>query len=320
MDEHANQAAAGGDVAAAASSRVRRAVIGAAGALLLAAAVFAVCRDAEKTGQAWEAARDAPAWMIVLALAMPLVNIAAVSLSFLVLTGRYGRVGIFEMMGLICSAWLLNMLPMRPGLLGRVGYHKAVNGIAVRDSVKVLVQAIACNGAAMACALGMAVIAAAMRADAWTMGAMLGAPGAVMGAAAAFMRSAGVGRGWKGLAAEPWRWPAAAALRYVDIIAWVGRYALAFALLGKPLTLVSATATALASEAAMLSPVQVGLREWVVGVTSAAFATEPDGAVSLGLMADLFNRGIELAVALPIGLAASGWLMGRARRAAARKT
>lgn len=286
------------------------------GILLLGAAVLVIVRNGDAVIESLNAARNAPAWMIALAVIAPLANIVAVSLSFSVLTGRYGRVGIREMGALITSAWMLNMLPLRPGLVGRVGYHKAVNGIAVRDSVKVLVQAIACNGAAMVIALGCALLSARMGLGAWGLAAFMVMPGVALGVIGGVMRVSGAGADWRGLASEPWRWPLATALRYVDIIVWVGRYALAFAILGAPLTLTGATVTALASEAAMLSPVQLGLREWVVGVTSAAFAGDPGvggeaAVVARGLLADVLNRGIEIAVALPVGLLTAGWIMRR---------
>ena len=290
------------------------------GILLLGAAVLVIVRNGDAVLASLHAARNAPAWMLALAVIAPLANIVAVSLSFSVLTGRYGRVGVREMGALITSAWMLNMLPLRPGLIGRVGYHKAVNGIAVRDSVKVLVQAIACNGAAMVMALGCALLAARLGLRAWEMGTLLGLPAVVLGATGLIMRKAGIGAAWSGLASQPWRWVMATALRYVDIVVWVGRYALAFAILGSPLSLVGATVTALASEAAMLSPVQLGLREWVVGVTSAAFAGDigvggEAAVVARGLLADMLNRGIEIAVALPVGLLAAGWIMRRLQAA-----
>lgn len=306
---------------------VGRVVMLVVGGTLLIAAVAVVVRHWPALGASIETARGAPVWMIGLALAAPLANIAAVGLSFLVLTGRYGRVGAWEMIALITSAWMLNMLPLRPGLIGRIGYHKSVNKIAVRHSVVVLFHAIGCNAAAMGMALLAALASARLGLGAWGMTAALALPACVLGALGWAAWAMGVGNAWPGLAAQPWRWLIATALRYVDIAVWIGRYALAFAILGAPLTLVGSTVTALASEAAMLSPVQVGLREWVVGVTSAAFATEAAGGLSgaeggavvaRGLLADLLNRGIEIAVALPTGLAASIWLIARYRRSTGR--
>lgn len=296
------------------------------GLVLLAAAVYAVVRDGPALEQALVAARSAPLWMLVLVIVSPIANIAVISLSFSVLTGRYGRVGLREMTALITGAWLLNMLPLRAGMLGRVAYHKVVNGIAVRDAMKVLVQSLACAAIAIGLLLGTVLACARIGVSGVWVPVSTLAPLSVLGIATHFAsraesRSRPANQHTSTSPAprprELWRWPAAVALRYADLLIWVARYVLAFAVLGVPLGLVRSTVVALASEVAMLAPVQLGVREWVVGMTASLLAVpegEPAVRLSQGVMTDLVNRGAELACAVPLGLCSVWWLYAHLRR------
>lgn len=309
-----------------ARSRTRSVLTFAVGLTLLALAIMFILRSGGTAQAAIESARRAPTWMLLLSCGLPLVNIAVVSLSFWVLTGRYGRVGVLEMQALVTSAWLLNVLPLRPGLLGRIGYHKAVNGIPIRDSIKVLLQAIACNAIGM---LFLLAIAVHLHARTYGEGspAVVNALWIVAGFLALLLAFAGVfwfvGKDPK--QRHGWRIPAAIGLRIIDIVVWIARYVVAFAILGVPLPLLGATVVALASEAAMLAPVQLGLREWVVGVVGSGFVGRaspigPEGVtdpIALGLMADMLCRAIEVLVAIPVGVPATIWILRRVARSGA---
>jgi hypothetical protein len=121
-----------------------------------------------------------------------------------------------------------------------------------------------------------------------------------------------------------WRYPAAAAFRYLDLCVWTARYAMIFALIGRPLTPTSAAAVAFSSQVVMISPVQLGLREWVVGTAAGVLEagqstgrlTLPDSVADLtpGMLADLVNRTAEFAVAIPLGALAAAMLYRRFRR------
>jgi hypothetical protein len=99
---------------------------------------------------------------------------------------------------------------------------------------------------------------------------------------------------------------------------WMLRYALVFGLIGRPLGPTSAAAIALGGQAAMVLPIQIGLREWVVGLTSTLLpeshtvaGAAAAASLSPGLLADLINRAAELAVSVPLGLAAAAVLYRR---------
>jgi hypothetical protein len=297
------------------------------GLLLLGIAIRVVLRERVTLDAGLAALRAAPAWMLIAALALPLVNLLCAAASFWVLTNRHGRVRYAEMLGLIGSAWLLNHLPLRPGMIGRVAYHKLVHGISIRASLAVLLSALICAGIGMATLLLITVVLHALHAGIAVWIITLAAP-IVLGLLAAHLT-----RRRELAAASPtqhWRYPAAIVFRYLDVCCWTARYALVFALLGRPITPDAAAALSLSSQAAMLSPIQLGLREWMVGLAASIVARssphaadhapatlelpESLGALAPGLLADMVNRAAELSVAIPVGLIATAVLYARFRR------
>lgn len=286
-------------------SRRRRIIGFVSGILLLTAAVFAVGIHSETISQAWGSIQSGSIVLMGLVVVLPLANWLLISVSFWILTGRYGRVGGPEMAGLIATAWLLNYLPMRPGMLGRVAYHKAVNKIAVRDSAKVMLIGITFSGISAA---GITVLVAALSlfdVPGVVWGGALCVPVVVLGVLAVAARGG-----------EAWRLPAAGAIRYLDLLVWAARYGVVFALVGMPISIQAALAVAVVSQLAMLIPLSgngLGLREWAVGITAGilpvafvgAVAGVDGGAQVVGLAADLLNRAGEILVAVPVGLL--GW-------------
>jgi len=307
------------------------------GVVMLVAAVWAAVRGLDGRGIG-EVLSRAPLWLLAIALVMPGLNWLLTTTVFWRLTSRYGRVPFAEMYALLGTAWLLNHLPMRPGLIGRIAYHKAVHGIALRHSSVVLVQALACAG------IAAAVLLTQLLASRWGAGgavndSLLTTPlllvsGALCGAWIAVRiwsarRSANSQRCRTMSAILD-----ATALRYADAVVWAARYAVAFAIAGEPLGVAGAVAVALASQLAMLMPVQLGVREWVVGLTAASLpgswfascAASSDAetivaasgqaattltAIAPGLLADLIGRAAELAWAIPGGLVCGWWLATR---------
>lgn len=299
-----------------------------AGLLLLGIAIRVVLREHATLNAGLAALRAAPAWMLIAAIALPLVNLLCAAASFWVLTNRHGRVRFVEMLGLIGSAWLLNHLPLRPGMIGRVAYHKFVHGISIRASLAVLLSALICAGIGMGVLLLITIVLHAMRAGV-ALGIIILAAPIVLGLLAAHITRR------RELAAsaptQHWRYPAAVAFRYLDVCCWAARYALVFALLGRPISPDAAAALSLASQTAMLSPIQLGLREWMVGLAASIVARssphasrharpalelpESLNALAPGLLADIVNRTAELSVAIPVGLLATVILYARFRRA-----
>jgi hypothetical protein len=304
---------ASGAAAAAASRRKRGLALFLLGVVLVVAAVWTVMRQTATLQTAWESARAAPWWMIALVALLPLLNWLLSSLVFWVLTGRYGRVGLAEMAALIGSAWLLNNLPMRPGMVGRIAYHKLVNGIPVRDSIRVLVCALGCTATAAGIVLAAAALTHLTGGGAIALTGILTAVTVPLAlASAATRRSAGA-------ASMRWRLLTATALRIADVALWALRYWLVFRLIGVPIGPEAAAIVAAASQAAMVVPVQLGVREWIVGLAAAwlppslAGAAGPGVGVAPGLLVDLVNRAAEILVALPVGMLSGVWLAGRRR-------
>jgi hypothetical protein len=282
---------------------------------LIAAALWTVLRDRGTLQAGLTTLESSPAGWVAAVVALYVANFVFAAGSFWVLTNRYGAVRYGEMLALIAAATVFNYLPLRPGMVGRVAYHRYINGIAVRDSVKVLIAGLICAGTAMVLLVCAAWIAHLIGMTVTGAVTFMLAPGILAAAGALIMRRASAG--------PQWRWPAAMAFRYVDICVWAARYALIFSMIGRPLTPTSAAAVAFSSQVVMISPVQLGLREWVVGTAAGVLeAGETSGRLALpstvasltpGLLADLVNRSAEFVVAIPAGLLAAGVLYRRFR-------
>lgn len=282
------------------------------GLLLLGAAGWAIARSGGTIREAWSSVCAQP-WLVAPALLLPLANWVVVSLSFWVLMRRHGRIDAGEMTLLIGAAWLLNYLPLRAGMLGRVAYHRAVNKIAIADSVRVMVINLACGAGATVGVVGLAAAMAALRASAWGWAAALAAPALVLGVWSLTSARGSAVLGWRS-----WL-PRVLLLRYADVLIWVARYWVVFRLTGTPIDLPASAAMAAACQLALAVPLVgngLGLREWAVGLTAAALpAALAHGPMSTaqGLAADLANRAAEVAAALPVGLV-SAWALARRRR------
>lgn len=295
--------------------RRRSTVLFTLGVALLALAVWSASRTGQSGGglpDAWASVRGAPPWLLGAAVALPILNWLLTSAVFWVLTRRYGDVGAGEMASLIGAAWLTNYIPMRPGLFGRVAYHKAVNKIAIADSVRVLAWSI---GAGLGATLMVLVCGVLLEPSAPTprVVMVLGAPLAAFAlvALASGRRSPG-----------GWRLPTAVLLRYADVLVWTARYLVVFALIGRPIELAQAAAVAGVSQLVLVIPLAgngLGLREWAVGWAAASlpawYAAGPaSGGVTVGVTADLVNRLAEVVVAVAVGTLCIGAVARRLAR------
>lgn len=274
---------------------------------MVIAAIVAVGSNAEAARSSLEAASNAPWRWVALALILPPINLLLTALSFWLLTSRYGPVRYTEMASLIGASWLMNYLPLRPGLAGRIAYHKFVNGIAVSDSLRALMMNIGC-GAAAAAGLA-AVVWASAKPDRVPIAALaVFAPFAVLGLAAAIRPA---------LRPLVWRLGQNLVIRHADLCVWALRYGAAFTIVGHEIGLGGALAAAVVSQVASLVPLSgngLGLREWAVGLLAASLPAAylgGAGSVTAGLSADLFNRAAELVATVPIGLVATAALARR---------
>ncbi|MCC6659808.1 MAG: hypothetical protein IT437_02865 [Phycisphaerales bacterium] len=282
------------------------------GLALLAAAIWVVAGQGDALRRAAAAARTAPVWMIVPALLLPIVNVLLMAAVFQELMRSHGRVAPAEMTALIGASWLLNFLPLRPGLLGRVAYHKAVNHIPVSGSVRAVVGNIAAGFVALV--FGALLVLAGRTQD-----------GEGFGETAYYACIALIVMPVLAARAVPKRRPllVAVALRFVDLLVWALRYWLIFRIVGSPIDAPAALAVAVVSQAASLVPLVgngLGLREWAVGLTVASlprvFASGT--ATGIGLTADLVNRAAEVLTAVPVGLVSIAYLHRLSRSSPAR--
>src|SRR5690606_21044113 len=141
------------------SGSVARWVWMVAGALLMALAVWIALRRGGMES-ALDSLRQAGALTVLALFALPIASWLLTATLFWALTRRFGRVRWTEMTALIAASWLLNNLPMRPGMVGRVAYHRLVNAIPVLASVRVLVEPLLRSAVAGAvCVVIVAVIA-----------------------------------------------------------------------------------------------------------------------------------------------------------------
>jgi hypothetical protein len=300
------------DIEAKKRARLVRAVVSfVVGAALLVAAVATAYGQERALMDGLRALREAPIWLVALTIALPCANLFVVSVAFWILNNRHGRVRLDEMIALIASAWLLNFLPMRPGMFGRIAYHKKYNGIGIKASARVLAETVALSGIAMAgmglLALGLLVLGVRSGWVAWT------------GACAPIVCSL---LAWRLAPSQAWRaYAGALAMKQADMALWAVRYWAVFALIGRPLGAMESIAVAAVSQVALLIPLAgngLGLREWAVGLLALAlptwYATEGETGPGTGLTADLVNRAAEVLVAVPLGLIGIAVVATLARR------
>ncbi len=285
------------------TGRVRRAVVGTVvGAALLVAAIWTAAAQEDALSDGLRAMRAAPWWLVGMTIALPVVNLMVVSVAFWLLNNRHGSVRLDEMGALIASAWLLNYLPLRPGMFGRIAYHKKYNGIGVKASARVLGETIAMSGIAMG---GLGALVLMLNGMGCTGGPVWWAVVVAPIVAGVVLWRAGPDRTSRIYAG-------ALAMKYADICLWALRYWAVFALIGRDIGSREAVAVAIVSQIALLVPLAgngLGLREWAVGLLAAAlpawYAVGDDSGAGTGLTADLANRAAEIFVAVPLGLLGS---------------
>ncbi|MBY0312479.1 MAG: lysylphosphatidylglycerol synthase domain-containing protein [Phycisphaerales bacterium] len=298
----------------------------AVGLLLIIAAIWVVATQGDSLRAAWGSIQDASPWHIAAVLLLPLSSMVITTTIFWLLTRRLGRVSWWEMSALIGSAWLLNMLPFKPGLIGRIAYHKAISGIPIAKSIAVVVIAMVVG--TIGIALTLLAVAISMPGDAHAGLRWLVAAGAMLVAIIATLVAKRTFRGRfrQLIQSRLGELGICLALRIIDTLLWALRYQLAFELIGVPADYRSCIIFAGVSQIAGQMPVQLGLREWTVGIAAGIFgqssatagniAAPPPtiaAAVSVqgvlpGLQADLLTRAAEIACALPIGIISYFWI------------
>lgn len=286
------------------SGRARRTLSIAGYGLGLSLLGLAIWLAIQSGGQeARDALLEAPLWSVLLLALLAVLNALVVTVSFVVLTRAYGKVTLREMIALVGAAWLLNYLPMRPGLVGRVAYHKKYNDVRVRDSVRVLVIA---GLATLIAAIHLTLLSLLLRYGSlgWSLGGSLASVGVIIGGVMLASTRAGV---------QAWRLWLTLVLRYIDILVWAGRYWAAGHVFGLTVDPVACLFLGSLSQVAFLVPFVgngLGLREWTTGAAAGVVGL---ASVGVGVQLELVNRAAEVLVAIPIGLVCIVWLARRAR-------
>ena len=275
----------------------------ATGLLLFAVAIWLIATHRQEAASAWESLQrpDPLAILIVLGTILASIPLSAVVQQILLHRSSGVHVPLGEMSRLVSAAGLLNMLPLWPGALGRIGYHRVVHGIEpMRSGVAIVGSRLLAAGG------GLIILCAA-----WVVG-----PRGVDWAIAV----------WVAMLAGltlPGLWPSLRAASWAAVAVWVDlglsaiRYVAAFYLLGTSLDAVTSEALAGTSNLASSVPFVgggPGLREWAVGWMTSRLELLPDALV-LGVMADILVRIGTLIVLAPLG----GWslksLSGTLKRA-----
>ena len=258
---------------------------------LLAVAVATVVGQREAMAEALAAVRHPSVVHVAVLVGTVIVQVVLTALVFGVLISRYGRVGLGEMQALIAAAALLNFVPLRPGLFGRIVYHHTFNNISALATVKTTARAFVLSIGLVAYLALALVVTGRWSAPLWV---TVGLPLPVL-AVVAIVPAARM-------------WGLASLLRYLEVIVLAVRYQAAFALIGSPIETTVALAFACISMVAGLVPFAgngLGLREWAIGFVAPLLTPY---VLEQGLAADLLNRTTELVVITVLGLGGIAWL------------
>jgi uncharacterized membrane protein YbhN (UPF0104 family) len=261
------------------------------------AAVVTVVRSGPLLGDALRALSAASPTTIALLLASMLGSVFLTGCVFWILTRRFGPVPFGEMQALMAATTLANYLPLRPGLVGRVLYHRSRHGIRPVDALRTIVEAMLLTALALA-----ALVPALLAAERWNAHpAIAFAAPAVLGAAFLVPVRTRV-------------MAIAFQCRYAEALLTALRYHLAFELIGAPVPAATSAAIACVSMIANLVPFVsngIGLREWAIGLLAPVLTGY---ALAQGLAAELVHRAAEVAVTVPTGLVGAMWLAAVHRR------
>ena len=269
------------------------------GVACLAGAIVVALRERAALEAALGALRTARPAAIVLLLLGFVAAIPLTAALFVLLIRRFARVGFGEMLALIAATSLANMLPLKPGLIGRAAWHRVHHGVRATDTLRTVIEAI----------LLSALVAALMLAAVPPLRA-LGAPVALALLAPALPAVAGI-------LPRARTFAAALLVRQCEFAVSVGRYAIALELVGAVagdgVAIETAIVLSCASAVATLVPFVsngLGLREWTTALILPALDA---GTFAAGVSAELVLRAAELLVTVPAGLVGGAWLARRAR-------
>lgn len=268
------------------------------GLVCLAGAIFTAMHEREQFRTALQALRDPPPMAVALVLASIAVGVVLSATLFHILIRRFAVVPFWEMQALIAATAFANYLPLKPGFVGRVAYHRLRHGIRTQQTIRTIIEAIALSGTVASLFLLSLLALRALKLDGeWA----LVAPTVL--AIALFSRRLR---------------PLAQALlvRQVELALWTLRYWSIFQIVGAPIDLESAIVLASVSVIATLLPIVsngLGIREWVIGLL-APLISHGQVDMSQAIVAELVHRCAELIVMTPLGLTAIAVLVRHTRK------
>lgn len=258
------------------------------GLACFAGAIYTAVREKDEFAKAIEALRDPPPLAVVLVLASIAVGALLSGLLFHILMRRFGKVPFWEMQALISATAFANYLPLKPGFVGRVAYHRLRHDIRTAHTVRTIVEAIALSGTvASMFLLGLVASRAIGVPGEWA----LLAP-AVLGLGVYVPKVRSLSQ--------------ALLVRQVELALWTLRYWAVFRLVGAPIDLETAIVLGSVSVIATLLPIVsngLGIREWVIGLLAPMISHAPV-STSQAIVAELVHRVAELIVMTPIGITA----------------
>ena len=279
-----------------------------AGLGLLIAAITLAVRGAD-----WNAIRGAswPIWAGAIGLVVALYGINIALFWLATKPVEHGRpVRILDWVAMLPASGLLNYLPMRVGLIGRVAYMKKMYGIGYRANVLVMLALAAASGGVYLLAGGLTVVLGDFSPLWWALlaagligGAIVGWPLAAWGI--------GLEKGFKPRGLPAWI-TAIYVLRFADLLCVAARLLIAAQIVGRPMDYALALKMAVVCNLAMLlSPVPggIGIRETLGGMLI-QWQGGAAGAVTLSeaMAMLLVDRATEVIVTGVSGLAGLGYM------------
>ncbi len=274
--------------------------------------VMAVGGGGGEGGADWEKLFSADWRGLAGVLGCVVIQFLCCGLVFYVISGPFevgeGKLGVTGMQAMIAGSALLNYVPLRAGLLGRVAYLKRQHGIGYRASIWILILV---SGVSVV-VLGVMFVVSLLIVDGDTgllvMGMLLGvgpmfAEGMIgLGKGGDVKRKRMISGVLQGLM-----------YRFVETMVVAARLYFVFAIVG--IEIGSREAVILATSGMFITMVGVtpnglGLREWLYGLIAASgfFGGDVESGLALGLTAGLVDRAAETLVTVPAGLVGLAWL------------
>lgn len=265
------------------------------GLLLLAGAIVLIINQHERLEPALQAMSHPDPGTILILIASMLIGLFLTGLQFQLLMARH-HIPAIEMQGLIAASALLNFLPLKAGLLGRIAYHQVSHDVHPMETAKVMILA------RMAGLVIIGLTAGSLFLQDWSEGPLW-----------AWALVPALIPGWFIMPAATRTAGLVMVLKYMDLVLMAVRYQCAFQMMdqsvGFDICLALAAIGMLAGAIPFLSG-GLGLREWLVGWLATILVTLP-AALEIGILADLINRATELVVLIPVGGVALLWLRPR---------